>query len=161
MSKIFRSATDTVLLVWQTFKLPAPQEHWQGCSSRQKKIRRSSEHRERLVEQDFVQIKAFANSPQPRRRKPAFVTRDNEASLYANSPTQSTPPPPLLFVISPSSPQPLPLHAPHAFRRLNDEEPTNHRSRRAATAAKPGSHLAHTPAEYSRDAVATSFQVEG
>jgi hypothetical protein len=106
---------------------------------RQKKIRRSSEHRERLVEQDFMQNKAFANSPQPRRRKPAFVTRDNEASLYANSPTQSTPPPPLPFVISPSSPQPPPLHAPRAFRRLN-EEPTNHRSRRAATAAKPGSN---------------------
>jgi hypothetical protein len=102
-----------------------------GWGTRQKKLQRSSEYHERVAELEIVHNQALANSPTP-----------------------STPPPQLHFVMSPSPPPPPPPHAPRAARRLNI---TMGSPQTADPAARPRSPsldrwpgVGHTPSKTSR-----------
>ena len=72
----------------------------------------------------------------------------------ANSPTQSTPPPQLHFVMSPSPPPPPPPHAPRAARRLNITMGSPQTADPAARPRSPsldrGLGVGHTPSKTSK-----------
>ena len=109
-----------------------------GWGTRQKKLQRSSEYHERVAELEIVHNQALANSPTP-----------------------STPPPQLHFVMSPSPPPPPPPHAPRAARRLNI---TMGSPQTADPAARPRSPsldrwpgVGHTPSKTSRLQSGSSF----